>query len=145
MPENRSFARDWQLLKLSRDWKPADRSGEILSRLIKDNDPHVIQKIERIVQDLGKKDAEEILKRMHPQMDINAILEGILLVSGIAYETEKDNSGKKILIKKEMKCGFSEGINDIRIGAVYIRSFIESIIPGREISDRGENFIVVLE
>ena len=145
MQENRSFARDWQLLKLSRDWKPADRSGEILSRLIKDNNPIVLDKVETIVKDIGRKDADEIKNRMHSQMDINTVLEGILLVSGIAYETENDDDGKKIRIKKEMRSSFSEVISDAGISAVYIRSFIEALIPDLDITDKGDNFTVLLK
>ncbi|MBN2733545.1 MAG: hypothetical protein JXQ82_01640 [Methanomicrobiaceae archaeon] len=143
MPDTRSFARDWQLLKLSRDWKPADRSIEILDGLVKDNDPLIIEKIEKIVNEIGKHDAEEILQRMHPKMDIEAILEGILLVSGIAYETFEDNDGKKIKIKKEMRSSLSKVVSDNRISAAYIRGFIEIIIPGSEIRDRGDHFTLV--
>lgn len=145
MSEIRSFARDWQLLKLSRDWKPADRSSEILGRLIQDNDPVVIEKIEKIVKDIGKKDAGEILKRMHPKMDINAILEGILLVSGIAYETVSDGDVKKILVRKEMKNAFSEIALNPQLSAVYIRGFMESVMPGLEITDKGDYFLMTLK
>lgn len=145
MPDTRSFARDWQLLKLSRDWKPADRSGEILRELIADNDPIITDKIEKIVREIGKRDAKEILMRMHPKMEINTILEGILLVSGIDYELLKDDTGKKIMIKKEMKTGISNAFSDNKISAAYIRGFIESIITGSEITDRGDHFTLFFE
>ena len=145
MADTRSFARDWQLLKLSRDWKPADRSGEILNRLIQDHDTSVIQKIEKIVADIGKKDAEEILRRMNSMMEMSTILEGVLLVSGMIYETEKENGMKKIMIKKEMKSCFSEGISDSGISAVYVKSFIEALVPDIEITDKGDHFTLFIK
>ena len=145
MPETSSFARDWQLLKLSRDWKPTERSGEILSVLIKDNDILINEKIERIVENIGERDAEEILMRMHPKMEVNTILEGILLVSGIDYQISKDGAGKKIMIKKEMKNKISEVLSGNKISAAYIKGFIKSIIPDSEITDRGDHFTLILE
>lgn len=33
-----SFARDWQFVKISRNWKPHDFSKEILEKIIEEND-----------------------------------------------------------------------------------------------------------
>ncbi|MBP2132229.1 hypothetical protein J2128_000150 [Methanomicrobium sp. W14] len=147
MPNSSSFARDWQLLKLSRDWKPADRSNEILSRLIKDNDPLVIEKIEIISRDMGKQDAEEILRRMNPRMDVKTILEGILLVSGITYETSGDNKTgrKKIMIKKDMKSGYQEFFSNRRVSAAYIRGFVNALAPNNKVSEMDDYFSLIIE
>jgi hypothetical protein len=43
MAKTGSFARDWQLIKLSRDLKPHNISEEVLNRLIEDSDEETAQ------------------------------------------------------------------------------------------------------
>ncbi len=144
MGENRSFARDWQLLKLTRDWKPKDRSNEIVQRLLASNDPTVTAHIEAILKDMGKADATGMIQRMHPQMEKGTLIEGILLISGIAYETSDEGKEKRYMIKKAANSVDTNSVFDVNVNAVYIRSFIETIAPESEILDRGDHFTLVM-
>ena len=145
MAENRSFARDWQLLKLTRDWKPKDRSNEIVQRLLAENDPTVTAHIDAILKDMAKRDATDILKRMHSQMDKTTLIEGILLISGIAYDTQSDGQDKRYMIRKAVKPAEANGVFDVNMNAVYLRSFIETIAPESEILDRGDHFTLLMK
>lgn len=145
MGENRSFARDWQLLKLTRDWKPKDRSNEIVQRLLAENDTTVNAHIDAILNDMAKKDAADILQRMHSQMDKTTLIEGILLISGIAYDTANDGQEKRYMIRKAVKSSEANSVFDVNMNPVYLRSFIETIAPESEILDRGDHFTLVMQ
>ena len=87
MPNTSSFARDWQLLKLSRDWKPADRSIEILEGLVGDNDPRIIQKIENIVNN----NSPSICQQGNNHLDNHDVNNRIKLCIIIPARTEEKN------------------------------------------------------
>ncbi|WOF16314.1 hypothetical protein F1737_06090 [Methanoplanus sp. FWC-SCC4] len=145
MADTRSFARDWQLMKLSRNWKPDDRSGEILKGLLTDASPEIMKKVSEISYGIGQSDAEKIVERMQQRMELLDLFEGMLIVSGIDYKSVEEDGSHSFILKKEIRQIISCMDVNTEISASYIRGFITRIAPGADISDIGEYFKVELK
>ncbi|UUX92094.1 hypothetical protein [Methanoplanus endosymbiosus] len=131
MVKTGSFARDWQLIKLSRDLKPHDISGEVLNRLIEDSDEDVAQKIEEIVVDIGERDGKSVHERMSASMNPETVIEGLLIASGIMYEARGNGRDLVIEISLNEKNIMSSSIKNPKLNIAYITGFATALAPGR--------------
>ena len=137
-----SFARDWQFLKISRNWKPHDFSKDVLEKLIRENDKKINEKISCIVFELGRKEGREIKSRLGNQMDIPTVIEGILLISGQEYNIKRNNEKMEIIISKSGK--FKDNLieNADIIFIPYLKGVIQSIIPDAHFLDSSEDLTI---
>jgi hypothetical protein len=131
MAKTGSFARDWQLIKLSRDLKPHNISEEVLNRLIEDSDEETAQKIEKIVVDIGRRDGQNVHERMSTSMDPETVIEGLLIASGIMYESGGSGRDFVIEIALDEKNIISSSIQNPKLNIAYITGFAAALAPGR--------------
>ena len=137
-----SFARDWQFLKISRNWKPHDFSKDILEKLIRENDKKINEKISSIVFELGRKEGKEIKARLGNQMEIHTVIEGILLISGQEYNIKRKNEKTEIIISKSGKSRENLMENGDIIFIPYLKGVIQSIIPESHFLDSSEDLTI---
>jgi len=131
MAKTGSFARDWQLIKLSKDLKPHDISEEVLNRLVESSDEKIVEKIEDIVVEIGKKEGENVHERMSTSMDPETVIEGLLIASGILYETRGKGEELVIEINLDEKNIIPTSIQNPRLNFAYITGFVTALAPGR--------------
>ncbi len=133
-----SFARDWQFVKISRNWKPHDFSKEVLDRLINENNRNLNDKISSIVYDIGSEEGREIKASLGDRMEIHTVIEGILLISGQNYSTKRENERTEIIIMKTGNPKENIHENQDIISYPYLKGVIKSIVPGSQFFENNE-------
>ena len=138
-----SFARDWQFLKISRNWKPHDFSKEVLERLIQENDRNLNERISSIIFDIGMKEGREIKARLGTQIEIQTVIEGIMLISGQNYSINENDGITEINIFR-VKNSNEKGLDsqDI-ISFPYLRGVIKSIMPESQLLEKSEGLTIL--
>lgn len=137
-----SFARDWQFVKISRNWRPHDFSKEVLEELIKENDKAINEKISDIAFELGKKEGKEIKGRLGDQIEINTVIEGILLISGYDYNLKKEEKNTEITITKPKISKNQQSANTGLMNIPYIKGVVLSVIPESNFLESGTELII---
>lgn len=137
-----SFARDWQFVKISRNWRPHDFSKEVLEELIKVNDKAINERISDIAFELGKKEGREIKGRLGDQIEINTVIEGILLISGYDYNLKKEEKKTEITITKPKISKNQQSANTGLMNIPYIKGVVLSVIPESNFLESGTELII---
>lgn len=137
-----SFARDWQFVKISRNWRPHDFSKEVLEELIKVNDKAINERISDIAFELGKKEGREIKGRLGDQIEINTVIEGILLISGYDYNLKKEEKKTEITITKPKISKNQQSANTGIMNIPYIKGVVLSVIPESNFLESGTELII---
>jgi len=137
-----SFARDWQFVKISRNWRPHDFSREVLEELIGEDDRFINEKISSIVFKLGKKEGEEIKNRLGGQIEIDTVIDGILLISGHDYNIKRKGEQTEIIITKSGKSKNQQIDNTDLVNISYIKGVIQSIIPDSNFLESGTELTI---
>jgi len=133
-----SFARDWQLIKLSRTWHPHDLSGAILERLLEAHNPLVVTEIGKAARALGAEEGKQFRERMPAAMDEVTVLESLFLVGGIWCEAARDEDGAMLRIRKDTGT-FLGGAGHLETIAIpFLAGIIEAIAPGARVREYGD-------
>lgn len=135
MAQRGSFGRNWNLIKVSRNWKPHGIAEEILRNVLDEGDPEVRDAILAAAGKLGGREAEQFLDRTPEGMDATAILESYFLISGIPCEVEKGDDRSTLYVKKE--CGLlSENVSCNRaLAGAYLAGFIRAVAKNAAIME----------
>ena len=139
-----SFARDWQLIKLSRSWQPQDIAGEVLRRLMKNGSGDVRAELKETIYSIGIEDGAKFRERIPARSDAGLLVEGFFLIAGISCTVEGEGPSRRLFIKKECGHIFKDGECSDEIAAHYLSGYIRGIAPGAVVLDEGDYFIVDL-
>jgi len=139
-----SFARNWQLMKLARNWRPGDVGWEIVGRLLSDPRSHMNAEIIRIASELGYEEGSKFISRFPRDTDLVTVLEGFFLLTGITCMTEEEE-GVTFFSLQEGEGLLADAIPNRQVTAAYMRGCIRAIAPEAEVSTEDGQMAVAME
>lgn len=139
MARGSSFARDWQLIKLSRHTKRHDISAPLLQRLLDGAPATVKASIAAAATRLGKEEGKELLARTPAAMDRAALAGSVLMMWGIAFAQETaEGGGIRIQVRKDDEA-LASIHPDPRIAVPYLAGYLSALAPRGGVRDDAEH------
>jgi hypothetical protein len=138
MRAGESFARDWQLIKLSRTWHPHDLSGAILERMLTAHNPLVVTEIGKAARVLGAEEGRQFRERMPAGIDEVTVLESLFLIGGIWCEVTRDEEGALLKIKKDTGSFLGGGRHLETIAIPFLAGIVEAVAPDARVRETGD-------
>ncbi|MHC1626600.1 MAG: hypothetical protein ACXQTN_04580 [Methanoculleaceae archaeon] len=136
------FARDWEVVRLTRRYQPPGIAGSILRHLMGCHDASVIKAVCDAARAAGHEHGEEFRGRVEKHPDPLTVVEAILLMSGIPAGREDGEEGTRLVIDIRSSSIFSGNSADVQVVAAYIEGFVSSIIPNVEVKVEEERLVV---
>jgi len=132
------FAKDWQLLKLSRSERRHDIAGPLVRLLLDEDTPAMKASIERAARTLGAGDAEALLARLSLPIDRTQLAESMLLMWGIPFERQEKDGRSTIRITRGPGPSGKPALIDERISVPYLSGYFSVLVPGAAVRDDGK-------
>lgn len=137
-----AFARDWEVIRLSRTWQPTDVAEAVLAHLLDDPDPGLSDAVREAARAAGRDQGEVFRERAHNHPDPLTVVEAVLLSTGISAEREDGPEGVRLIVDVRPVQILPDTAGGVLLAAAYLEGFISSIIPEASV-DAGDEQVVV--
>lgn len=138
-----SFGKEWQLMKLSRTWKPYNISDDLLKIITEGGNYDTKELLKEAAYHKGQRLGGEFVSKMPDKNDRVVILETFFLISGISYRIQREESKTKIQVEKDAKKLVTGNWMDESTYISFFSGFIGAITKGASIYE-SENIITVI-
>ncbi|MFA7562236.1 MAG: hypothetical protein WCY70_02230 [Methanoculleus sp.] len=122
-----SFARDWQLIKVTRSLQRQDVTGSLMQRLLMDAPAGLTERIAAIARRLGEENGTELLTHTRERLDPPTLMEGLLLTWGIPCESSDAADGGVIITIDGAAVAVCETFADIRVAEPYLEGYARAL------------------
>ncbi|NLA99361.1 MAG: hypothetical protein GX837_00065 [Methanomicrobiales archaeon] len=122
-----SFARDWQLIKVTRSLRRQDVTGSLVQRLLMDAPAGLTERIAAISRRLGEENGTELLTHTEERLDPPTLMEGLLLTWGIPCESSNTADGGVIITIDGAATAVRETFADIRVAEPYLEGYARAL------------------
>jgi|GEM_PF-3130415 len=136
-----AFARDWEVIRLSRKWHPTDVAEAILAHLLETPEPELATAVREAARAAGRDQGEVFRERARKHPDPLTVVEAVLLSTGISAEREQRPGGVRLVVDVR-PVQIVPG--EVSLAAAYLGGFISSIIPGASIEAGDEHIVVTI-
>jgi len=138
-----AFGKEWQLMKLSRTWKPYNISDDLLKIITEAGNYDTKELLKEAAYHKGQSLGGEFVSKMPDKNDRVVILETFFLISGISYHIHKEENNTKIQIEKDAKKLVMGNWMDEPTYISFFSGFIGAITKGASIYE-SRNIITVI-
>lgn len=122
-----SFARDWQLIKVTRSLRRHDVTGALVQRLLMDAPAGLTERVAAIARRLGEENGTELLSHAEEQLDPPTLMEGLLLTWGIPCEATNADGGGVTIAIDGAAAAVQETFANIRVAEPYLEGYVRAL------------------
>ncbi|MDN7023559.1 hypothetical protein FGU65_01365 [Methanoculleus sp. FWC-SCC1] len=137
-----SFAKDWQLIKLARSIRRHTVATPILRRLLDRGTMELSRDIASLAHDLGAEDGAALRDHASERMEPATLMEGILLMWGIASELEDLDDGTRLTVITANTTALADAFADERIAIPYLKGYVGAIAPDASFRESEGGFTI---
>jgi hypothetical protein len=137
-----SFAKDWQLIKLARSIRRNPVSVPILRRLLDRGTMELCGDIASLARDLGAEDGAALRDHASERMEPATLMEGILLMWGIASELETLDDCTRLTVITTGTTALADAFADERIAIPYLKGYVGAIAPDASFLEGAGGFTI---
>jgi len=139
-----AFARDWEVIRLSRKWHPTGVAEAILVHLLETPEPELTTAVREAARAAGRDQGEAFREHARKHPDPLTVVEAVLLSTGISAERERRPAGVRLIVDLRPVQIVPGTPGEASLAAAYFGGFISSMIPGASIETGDEHIVVTI-